>query len=578
MYQRDTDWGGYLALRESTNQIVTALERRTPTLLFQDFVNSIVAENRHDQQIQSLQAISANQQWAAFQLEQGFGKMVASQQVLAQVLQSGFGATTRQIGQLGGSIEKLQASFDWWMGESLWKLEAQGDTLKAILDTLQAPLDAQARELRRRAEFAYQQGWYDEALNDFLESERKNYQDFSIHQAIGNIYLYHREPPDLTAARDYFLKAARYATPRSTYHAALGYMYAGFASYMLRDDAAAVEHARRAVTLDANLAEAWYNLAKFAGVAAKSDIVASALERAIELDRNYAVKASADADFAKVEAVLRSLIQRLTAVARQRAEDLLLPVRATLDKHIIPSVQRVQMDAEMILIAKLLNEATLFSYQDAEARLKAVQDVLNSLRLDELARTRNRLIEEINRLTAEARSITTDTIWCDEFVGNLGRLADTVCVGGWDECHYAETSLLAWGKQSAEKIAKARQHAERLRELHEIYRENKQKYEVVAKEAAELRDAVIAQSEDWNRQGRCVECGRTLSLLDKSLRAKKCGECRYVDETCAKFRLLEDSPLLWAGEWVDDAKTMRGSSVMEISSMIHEQLIPDRSD
>lgn len=96
---------------------------------------------------------------------------------------------------------------------------------------------------------------------------------------------------------------------------------------------------------------------------------------------DYAVKASADADFAKVEAVLHSLIQRLTANARQKAEDLLLPVRATLDKHIIPSVQRAQMDAKMILIAKLLNETTLFSYQDAEARLKAVQRVLSSLRL-----------------------------------------------------------------------------------------------------------------------------------------------------------------------------------------------------
>jgi len=257
MYQRDQDWGNYLALRDSTDHIVAALERRTPQLIFQDVVNSIVAANRHEEQIQSLQSVAENQRWMSFQLDQGFGKLIATQQVLGQVVQNGFGATARQMDKLGAGVQALQASFDWWMGQMVWKLETQSDTLKGILDTLQAPLDAQAKELRRRAEFAYQQGWYEESLNDFLESERKNYQDFSIHFSIGNIYLYQQQPPNLAAARDYYLRAGKYATPKSAYHAALGYMYAGFVSYMLRDDAAAVENGRRAVALDPTLAEAW---------------------------------------------------------------------------------------------------------------------------------------------------------------------------------------------------------------------------------------------------------------------------------------------------------------------------------
>lgn len=40
-------------------------------------------------------------------------------------------------------------------------------------------------------EYAYQNGWYEKALNDFLESERENYQDFAVHRSIANIYLYH---------------------------------------------------------------------------------------------------------------------------------------------------------------------------------------------------------------------------------------------------------------------------------------------------------------------------------------------------------------------------------------------------
>jgi hypothetical protein len=93
MYQRDQDWSNYLATRESTDQIVAALERRTPATVFQDLVNSIVAAGRHEEQIQNLQSIEANQRWAAFQLEQGLGRLVATQQVLGQIVQNGFGGT-----------------------------------------------------------------------------------------------------------------------------------------------------------------------------------------------------------------------------------------------------------------------------------------------------------------------------------------------------------------------------------------------------------------------------------------------------------------------------------------------------
>ena len=125
------------------------------------------------------------------------------------------------------------------MGTVLWKLELQHATLRNILATLQAPLDTQAKELRSRAEDAYANGWYDEALTDLLESEQKNYQDFAVHQAIGNIYLYYRQPADLDKAREYYLKAAKYAAPRSVPHAA-------FVCYLQKDDRAAIENARRA--------------------------------------------------------------------------------------------------------------------------------------------------------------------------------------------------------------------------------------------------------------------------------------------------------------------------------------------
>lgn len=531
MYQRDQDWGNYLALRESTDHIVAALERRTPQLIFQDVVNSIVAANRHEEQIQNLQSVAENQRWMSFQLDQGFGKLIATQQVLGQVVQNGFGATARQMDKLGAGVQALQASFDWWMGHMVWKLETQSDTLKGILDTLQAPLDAQAKELRRRAEFAYQQGWYEESLNDFLESERKNYQDFSIHFSIGNIHLYQQQPPNLAAARDYYLKAGKYATPKSAYHAALGYMYAGFVSYMLRNDAAAVEYGRRAVTLDPTLAEAWYNLAKFAAAAGKGEIVASALEQAITRDQNYAVKARVDPDFARAETAVQALLQRLTADVRRKAEDGTQTIRAKIEGHALPAPQRGQIESGLAQIASLCSQGTLFACQDGLAQLANVQRIVDALRLDELAAARSKLLAEVHRLAGQAQNEVADVDWRSRFVAELYQLAGTVRSGNLNECAKVQIALVVLGKQLTEKMAADRQRAEKLREYHEI----KQQYEVIAKEAHELMEAAIAQSEEWGRQGRCVDCGEPLSLLAKVRPGSRCGDCAWWEAHKEEF-------------------------------------------
>lgn len=165
------------------------------------------------------------------------------------ILKNGFSTLAHGIEQVADGIGALHADFAWAMGALLWKLELQQETLQDILTTLQSPLSTEARELQKRAEFAYQQGWYNEALDDFLASEERNYQDFAIHQAIANIYLYHKRPPCLEKAREYYLKAGKYAAPYSRYHAALGYLYAAFVCYLQQDDPAAIENARQAIKL-----------------------------------------------------------------------------------------------------------------------------------------------------------------------------------------------------------------------------------------------------------------------------------------------------------------------------------------
>jgi tetratricopeptide (TPR) repeat protein len=216
-----------------------------------------------------------------------------------------------QLGKISQDINELKILLGWGMGEILLRLDMQQDALKSIKEQLQAPLDTQAKELRRRAEYAYDNGWFDDALIDFLESEKKNYQDFWVHQAIANIYLYHHDPPELQKARDYYLKLGKYATPVARKVAAKGYLYAGFVCYLLHDDQSAITNAQKAIELAPDLTEAFYNLAKFAAAAGRPDLAIPNLETAICRDRKYYEVINQDAEFAKIARAVMELMAKL---------------------------------------------------------------------------------------------------------------------------------------------------------------------------------------------------------------------------------------------------------------------------
>jgi len=339
MYHRGMKWEEYLELRGFKDDIVHGLERQT-------------------------QNIATVRQQAAWEtthaLDQGFGALVASREEMIDVMEIGFGAISYELERVSAGIEALHADFNWAMGAVLWKLEMQHKTLQDILATLQAPLDTQAKELRHRAEEAYLNGWYEEALNDLLKSAEKNYQDFAVHQAIGNIYLYQRRPAELEKAREAYLKAGKYAEPRSDYHAALGYMHAGFVCYLQGDDDTAIEYACRATELHPQLIEAFYNHAKFAAAAGQTALAIPSLETAIRADRRYAVKAHADADFENIETAVAKLMERLIAEVRSEAAEVLRRLRKRMSDYVMPGVLQEQLNCEMAAIQQKLVDPTYF--------------------------------------------------------------------------------------------------------------------------------------------------------------------------------------------------------------------------
>jgi len=267
----------------------------------------------------------ANQQAYQTAVESGFGAisgdLVSGLNVVREDLSRGITALTDSVDlgfdRLAGGIDQLNADFNLLMGDVVWKLEVQGEMLASILYTLQAPLDTQAKELRFRAEDAYKNGWYEEALGDFLESERKNYQDFAVHRSLGNIYLYHLT--DLPKALDYFRKASKYARPRDARQAAEAEYFSGIVCGIERKLLDAAKHMTNAIELNPKLYDAWYMHAGFVAMLGDANHATKSLGLAIKGDARYHERAKKDRIFENLRSQIESLLDRLMEQIRSQA-------------------------------------------------------------------------------------------------------------------------------------------------------------------------------------------------------------------------------------------------------------------
>jgi tetratricopeptide (TPR) repeat protein len=239
--------------------------------------------------------------------------------VSQQRVEAGVDAVATAVEQVADGLEGLASAFEFGFSEMVWQLEQQRETLKQILEVLRAPLDTRAKELRRRAEDAYGNGWIDDALSDFLESETKNRYDFTVHHYLGNIYFYHKAAPD--KALEYYGKAAKYATPKSPYHASIALLHIAEIEYIRGDYEKAYEAATRAIELSPNLAELHFARARYCAKLGRCDEAIENLGRAIEDDRKYCLKADASEDFSGMKGELRAFFERLRNEAQDRARE-----------------------------------------------------------------------------------------------------------------------------------------------------------------------------------------------------------------------------------------------------------------
>ena len=206
-------------------------------------------------------------------------------------------------------IYGLQAAFEWGISEVVWQLEQNREMLKSILEVLQAPLDTKARERRKRAERAYANNLIPEAEEEFLESEKLNKFDFTIHISLGMIYLFHNAEKD--KALECFEKAIRYAKPESPYHASYSLLYKALILYVNGQIVDAEKCTQKAIELSPDFTEALYQNAQYNAQLRNVQKSIANLTKAIKIDKNYCLKIDKDEMFHPIKSEVNKLFERL---------------------------------------------------------------------------------------------------------------------------------------------------------------------------------------------------------------------------------------------------------------------------
>ena len=215
-----------------------------------------------------------------------------------------------QFNQLAGGLDRIGADFHPLLGDAMWKLDMHDPRVADCLQEIRLPeFEREARAFRQRGETAYLNGWYDEALGDFLEAEKRNYPDFAVLRSIGCISLY--DLPDLPRALEYFTRAAKYARACDAGQAAEAHTFAALVCGLERRFDPALAHLAEAVGLNPSLAEAHYQSACLAALSNDSALAVKSLKAAIGVDGRYFERANGDPAFDAVRAEVRLLLAQL---------------------------------------------------------------------------------------------------------------------------------------------------------------------------------------------------------------------------------------------------------------------------
>jgi len=329
-------------------------------------------------------------------------------------LESGFGRLEEVINGAGGSIDALRASFDYGVALLVEQFQVQNQhmlhllhQMDAVHATLENPTTTQAREFYRIGCDRLAKGLLDKALEAFEESAKKDDANFMTQLLIGKLYLYGVNEEcnvvDLKKAEEHLRAAARFAKaearllPEATRYAGEAFLHASIASYaqanekVIEGNTAAAQQllqdsfelAKQATQISPQLSESFYHQAKFAALLGDGKTAAESLQRAIELDEAYCLKADSDVDFRFVLSDVNQLFHGLRNKSADEVSQRLEQCEMLLTEWVYQSLEAQNAEGE---IRRLLDEArrcldrnTYFDNRDALAFMHKAEQLFKSL-------------------------------------------------------------------------------------------------------------------------------------------------------------------------------------------------------
>lgn len=271
-----------------------------------------------------------------------------------------------------------------------------------------SPDETDAKEKTKWAINAYNNGWFDQAIEYFDISKKLYPFDFIVYQFLGNIYLFERKNPK-DALENYKL-ALKYIEPYDKYYASLASLHIGLSHYEIGNYQDAYIAASNAIQMNPKFSEAYYRRAQYCSKLGKYNEALNNLEKAIKADRGYCLKALAEKDFEPMSDKLGDFVEDLTKEEQVKADKEIMKSKELIKKFEYIDVPR---DAREKLEEGISfrNAQTYLNCRDAVykacASQKALVDSLSTLlssEVSDLEASKNILKKQFNRLDSSVAS------------------------------------------------------------------------------------------------------------------------------------------------------------------------------
>ncbi len=276
------------------------------------------------------------------------------------------------LATLANGIAQLHADFTPLLGDLTWRVQLQNAaTIDLLSEVRLAEFEREARAFRTRAERAYQNGWYEEALQDFLNAEARNYPDYGVLRSIAQLYLFHLI--NLPCALEYFNKAAKYARPYNAQQAAEAHYFAALVHLLQQNPVEAKLQLEEASSLLPEFAEAHYQLAGVAVSLQQFGEAIASLEKAIAGDARYYERAKTDAVFDLVRPEVNELLARLVLPVQAQVEKVRSDA-AQLQGYVIAESEKEKLDGAIRTL-----EQPSSTYREQLQKLDQIKTLQNEL-------------------------------------------------------------------------------------------------------------------------------------------------------------------------------------------------------